>query len=125
MQWIDICGAVVAQRHCRKVVVTASMDALHFLGPIRAGEVAMLRGTIHAAFRRSVEVGVEVWAEEPLTGQRRRCCEALLTFTALDGGGRPAEVPPLELRTDEEQERARAAHARRDQRLRQKQVQRP
>ncbi len=125
MQWIDICGGVVAQRHCRKVVVTASTDALHFLGPIRVGEVAILRGQIHAAFHRSVEVGVEVYAEEPLTGHRRLTTSALLTFTALDGGGRPTQVPPLIVRTDEERARQEAALGRREQRLRDRQANNP
>ena len=123
MQWIDICGGIVAQRHCRKMVVTASMDTLHFVGPIRVGEVAILKGQIHAAFHRSVEVGVEVHAEEPLTGARRLTTEALLTFTALDGGGRPTEVPPLALISDEERSREAAARARREGRLRHKREQ--
>jgi acyl-CoA hydrolase len=122
MQWIDICGSIVAQRHCRKVVVTASTDALAFLGPIRVGEVASLKGQINAAFHRSMEIGVEVYAEEPLSGARRLTTEALLTFTALDGGGRPTEVPPLSTQTDEERERETAAQARRQERLKRKQA---
>lgn len=117
MQWIDVCGAIAAQRHCRRMVVTASMDALHFHGPIRVGEIAVLQGRMNAAFTRSVEVGVEVFAEEPLTGARRLTTEALLTFTALDGGGRPTEVPPLRVATDDEEVREKAAHARRAARL--------
>jgi len=117
MQWIDVCAAVAAMRHCRKVVVTASMDELHFHAPIRVGEVVHLKGRVNAAFKRSLEIGVEVYSEQPITGERHHTCSALLTFAALDGEGRPTTVPPLLLETQEERDAQAAASARREQRL--------
>src|SRR5215472_7873307 len=109
MQWIDVCAAIAAQRHCRKIVVTASMDELHFHAPIRVGMIAWLRARVEASFAHSLEVSVDVHSENPLTGERRRCCTALLTFAALDDHGRPAPVPPLLIESEEE--RARQAEA--------------
>lgn len=117
MQWIDICAAISAMRHARKVVVTASMDALHFHAPIRVGEIVHLRAKVNAAFRHSMEVGVEVFSEEQLTGVRKHTCSALLTFTALDAEGRPSPVPPLLLQSEEERKVQQAAEKRREERL--------
>lgn len=117
MQWIDVCAAISAMRHCRKVVVTASMDELHFHAPIKVGEIAHLSGRVNAAFRHSLELGVEVYSEQPVTGERRHTCSALLTFAALDADGKPTTIPALVLETQEERDLHAAAAARRDQRL--------
>lgn len=117
MQWIDICAAIAAMRHARKVVVTASMDELHFHAPIRVGEIVHLKARVNGVFRHSLEVGVEVYSEEQISGVRRHTCSALLTFAALDAEGRPSPVPPLLLETEEEREMQRAAERRREQRL--------
>jgi acyl-CoA hydrolase len=117
MQWIDVCAAMAAQRHCRKVVVTASMDELHFHSPIRVGMIANLRAHVTATFKRSLELEVVVHSEEPLTGVRQHCCSARLTFTALDENLKPTEVPPLVLETEEQRQRQAEAMARRQQRL--------
>src|SRR5262245_44051601 len=71
MEWIDVCGGIAAQRHCRQVVVTASMDELHFHAPIRVGWIVTLRSRVLAAFNTSMEVGVTVTAENPLTGEQQ------------------------------------------------------
>jgi len=117
MEWIDICGAVAAQRHCRQVVVTASMDDLHFHAPIKVGWVALLHSRVLAAFRTSMEVGVTVHAENPLTGERTLTTSALLTFVAIDKDGKRVPVPPLLVETDAEREAFHEAEARRAQRL--------
>ncbi len=117
MEWIDVCGGIAAQRHCRRVVVTASMDDLHFHAPIGVGWIVTLRARVLAAFHTSMEVGVTVTAENPLTGERHLATSALLTFVALDGEGRKVPVPPLLMETDEERAAAREAEARRSQRL--------
>ncbi|GEN08666.1 Acyl-CoA hydrolase [Myxococcus fulvus] len=117
MEWIDICGAVAAQRHCRQVVVTASMDDLHFHAPIKVGWVALLHSRVLAAFRTSMEVGVTVHAENPLTGERTLTTSALLTFVAIDKDGKRVPVPPLLMESDTEKEAFREAEARRTQRL--------
>ncbi|RKH37325.1 acyl-CoA thioesterase [Corallococcus sicarius] len=116
MQWIDICGAVAAQRHCRQVVVTASMDELHFHAPIRVGWIALLHSRVLATFRTSLEVGVTVHAENPLTGERHLTTSALLTFVTQDKDGKGVLVPPLLLETDTERSAFAEAEARRAQR---------
>jgi acyl-CoA hydrolase len=117
MQWIDLCGAVAAQRHCRKPVVTASMDELHFHAPVKVGHWAVLHSRVVAAFRTSMEVGVTVHTEDPLSGERRLCTSAFLTFVALDGSGKPSPVPPVSPQTDEEKRLESEAHNRRAERL--------
>ncbi|MCP3097766.1 acyl-CoA thioesterase [Myxococcus sp. K15C18031901] len=117
MEWIDICGAVAAQRHCRQVVVTASMDDLHFHAPIKVGWVALLHSRVLAAFRTSMEVGVTVHAENPLTGERTLTTSALMTFVAIDKDGKRVPVPPLLTETEAEEEAFKEAEARRAQRL--------
>jgi acyl-CoA hydrolase len=124
MEWIDICGAIAAQRHCREVVVTASIDDLHFHSPIRVGWIAQLRARVLAAFRTSMEVGVTVHAENPLTGERALTTSAVMTFVALNKDGGRVMVPPLQLDTEEERVAAREAEDRRTQRIaRQKEAQ--
>ena len=117
MQWIDIAGAISAGRHCRRNVVTASMDELHFHAPMHVGDVAVLVGRVQAAFKTSMEVAVTVHSEKPLTGDRKLCTSAFLTFVALDENGRPVEVPALLPETDEERQLLERAMARRKARL--------
>lgn len=117
MEWIDICGGIAAQRHCRRVVVTASMDDLHFHVPIRVGWIVILQARVLAAFHTSMEVGVTVTAENPLTGERHLATSALLTFVALDEERRKVPVPPLLLETAEERAAFEEAKARRTERL--------
>lgn len=124
MEWIDICGAIAAQRHCRELVVTASIDDLHFHSPIRVGWIAQLRARVLAAFRTSMEVGVTVHAENPLTGERSLTTSAVMTFVALNKDGGRVMVPPLKLELEEERVAAREAEDRRTQRIaRQKEAQ--
>jgi acyl-CoA hydrolase len=116
-QWIDIAGAIACQRHCRRRVVTASMDDLHFLRPIRVGMIVELRAQVNAAFRTSMEAGVRIESEDPLTGERQHVCTAWLTFVAQDEHGKPVQIPRLVLETDEDRRRAREAGERRALRL--------
>lgn len=115
--WIDICGAIAAQRFCRTQVVTAAIDELQFLHPIQRGHIAIFRGTVNAAWSRSLEVGVRVEGEDPLTGLRTHTASAYLTFVALDGAGHPTAVPTLVAETDEDRRRQVAAARRRALRL--------
>lgn len=117
MAWVDVCAAMAAQRHAREVVVTASMDAVSFLAPIKVGQVVNLKGMVNYAGRTSMEVGVRVEAEEPLTGDRVHAMSAYLTFVALDAGGEPVPVRPLEPQTARERLRYAEAEARRAARL--------
>ena len=117
MHLIDIAGAVAAHRHARSQVVTAAVDNLAFLYPIRVGELVVLRAHITRAFRTSLEAEVRVYREDYLTGERRQTSSAFVTYVALDAAGKPKEVPPLIPRTREERRRYREALERRRQRL--------
>ncbi len=122
MEWIDVCGAIAAQRHCRQVVVTASMDDLHFHAPIKVGWNVTLHARVIATFRTSMEVGVTVTAENPMTGDKHLTTSALLTFVALTAEGKKVPVPPLKLETEQEHEAFREAEQRRQDRLARKQT---
>ena len=117
MALIDKAAAVASMRHCRSTTVTASMDRIDFISPIRLGMIVILLASVNQAFKTSLEVGIKVLAEDPLTGHRSHTCTAYATFVALDASGRPTRIPPLELRTDDEKLRAREAEARRAARL--------
>ncbi len=117
MHLIDIAGAIAAGRHCRRQVVTASVDHLDFHNPIRLGELIVLEAQVNRAFHTSVEVGVEVFSENYNKGERKHTTTAFLTFVALDESGNPCSVPPVILKTQEERRRYRGAGERRKARL--------
>ena len=114
--WMDICGAVAAQRFARSSVVTAAIDQLHFVAPVRQGMIVVLRGQINQAWGSSMEAGVRVEAEDPMTGERVHACSGFLTFVALGAQGKPRQVPELVV-MEGEARRATDADARRAQRL--------
>ena len=120
MHLIDVAGAIAARRHCRHQVVTASVDHLDFLNPVRVGDLIVLEAQVNRAFHRSMEVGVEVYSEDPSAGVRKHTTTAFLTFVALDEGGKAVPVPPLIVKTAEERRRYREAGERREARLRAK-----
>ncbi len=117
MHLIDIAGAIAAHRHCQRQVVTASVDHLDFLNPVRLGELIVLEAQVNRAFHTSVEVGVEVFSENYNKGERKHTTTAFLTFVALDESANPCPVPPVILRTQEERRRYREAGERRKARL--------
>ncbi len=114
MSWIDICGAIVSQRHCGRIAVTAFVDDLEFLAPLRVGDVVRLTGRLNAVFRSSMEVEILVEREDVATGTRTTCCEAWLTFVNVDKEGRPRPSPPLLVETEDERCRFRDATSRRE-----------
>lgn len=116
-QWIDVAAAIACQRHCRHRVVTASMDDLHFLTPIKVGMIVELSAQVNAAFRTSMEAGVRIESEDPLSGERRHACTAFLTFVAQDEDGRAVQVPELVLESEEDRRRHLDAKERRTIRL--------
>lgn len=118
MQWIDVCAAVAAMRHCAGAAVTASIDRLDFLVPIHVGDVVVLQAQVNYAARTSMEVGCRVETDDPRTGERRYSTKAYLTFVALDENGHPRPVPPVHPHTAEEKRRYESALARRAERLR-------
>jgi len=118
MHLMDLAGAIAAFRHCRMPVVTVSVDSLRFLHPIKVGQLVLLEANLTRAFTTSMEVEVQVFSEDPLSGNRIKTSTAFLTFVALDKDGRPTPISPLIPETGEEKGRYRAALRRRRQRLR-------
>jgi len=117
MHLVDLAGALAAIRHARKPVVTASVDSLHFLHPVRIGQLIVLRSSVNRVFRTSMEVGVQVETEDLMTGRKLHTCTAYLTFVALDENHKAAEIQPVIAETEEEQRRYREAGERREYRL--------
>ena len=117
MSWIDISAAIAAQRHSNKIVVTASIDRLSFIAPIKKGWVVNLKASVNFASRTSMEVGVKVEAENPLTSEMFHTASAYLTFVAVDSEGKPSEVPSLVPETEIEKRRFAAGQKRRELRL--------
>jgi acyl-CoA hydrolase len=114
MQWTDVAAGMSAMRHARLPVVTAAIDQLAFLAPVRIGQQVILTAQVNAVFGTSLEVGVEVLAEDPMTGVREKCCDAYLTFVALGPDGKPTPPPPLVAESDAERRREREARLRRE-----------
>jgi acyl-CoA hydrolase len=117
MHFIDIAGALAAHRHSNSLVVTASVDYLDFRYPIRVGEFLVLKSSVNRVFHSSMEVGVKVYAENILTGERKHTSTAYLTFVAIDKERRTHLVPPLILETAGDRRRFREAGERRRMRL--------
>jgi acyl-CoA hydrolase len=117
MHLIDIAGALAANRHSNSHVVTASVDYLDFRFPIHVGEWIVLKSSVNRVFNTSMEVGVKVFAENILTGERRHTSTAYVTFVALDTNQQPRAVPPLIVTTEDERRRYREAAERRRIRL--------
>ena len=117
MKYIDTTAGIVAARHACSNVVTASIDRLDFHSPVFVGDLLTLKAGLNMVGNTSMEVGVRVEAENFLTGEIRHTASAYLTFVALGPNGRPMEVPPLILETEEEVRRHREALARREMRL--------
>lgn len=118
MHLIDIAGAIACHRHTRTLLVTAAVDGLQFLHPIKVGDLIILKSRVTAAWSTSLEVEVEVFSEEILTGLRRMTSRAYLTFVSIDTEGRRLPIPRLLLETDEERQKATQADQRRAERLR-------
>ena len=117
MHLIDITGAIACHRHTNALALTAGVDRLDFLHPIKVGDMIILKAQVTATFSTSLEVAVEVHSEKTLTGERHLTSVAYLTFVTIDQEGRRHPVPPLLLETDVEKKRAWEAETRRAARL--------
>lgn len=117
MHWMDIVSAISAQKHSNRIVVTASVDNVSFKRPIRLGNVVTLKAQVTRAFNSSMEVAIEVWAEDIPSGQRLESNRAFFTFVAVDQLGKPIDVPELVPETKEELELYDGALRRRQLRL--------
>ena len=120
MHLIDIAGAIACHRHTRTLLVTAAVDDLQFLHSIKVGDLIILNARVTCAFTTSLEVQVDVFSEETLTGKRQMTSTAFLTFVAIDRSGAKVRVPPLVMESDEDRRRCEEAHARRALRLQRK-----
>jgi len=117
MHLVDLAGAMAAMRHARRPVVTASVDHMSFLHPIHIGQLVILRSSVNRVFCTSMEVGVKVFVEDLLTGERKHTSSAYLTFVAIDERGCPVPAPQVIPETEEEKRRFEDAGRRRTARL--------
>ena len=109
LQWMDTTAAISAQRHCNRVVVTATVNNVSFKEPIKLGSVVTLESKVSRSFNSSMEIFIEVFVEDLVTGKKRKCNEAIYTFVAIDQNGSPLPVPELIPETDREKERFEGA----------------
>lgn len=117
LAWIDVCGAIAAQRHSRRVAVTAAIDEVSFRAPISVGDVVVVSARLNAAFRTSMEVQVEVSVEDRASGRRRRCVDAFMTFVAIGEDRKPCEIPALVAESKDDERREHEAQRRRAARM--------
>jgi uncharacterized protein (TIGR00369 family) len=120
MKLVDEAGALACMRHAQKKVVTVAIDSMTFRNPIRIGDLIILNAEVTFTGRTSMEVEVQVIAENPITGAQTHTNTAYLVYVALDDSGRPTLVPPLLLETDDEKQKAQAGKERQERRLKQK-----
>jgi acyl-CoA hydrolase len=117
MKMCDEAAGIAAVKHSRRRVVTAAIDRMTFLDPVHVGQLLTCRASVNAVWRTSMEVGVRVEAENPLTGEVRHTSTAYLPMVVLDEYGEPTEAPPLVAESPDEQRRQREAELRRRNRL--------
>ena len=114
MHWIDLAGAMAAHRHSRNYVVTASVDHIDFLVPVRVGDLVILRSSVNRVFHTSMEVGVKVYVENYIADTAEHVGSAYLTFVAVDAAGKHLKVPAVIPETEEQQRRYTDAGRRRE-----------
>jgi acyl-CoA hydrolase len=117
MAWIDIAGSIAAARHAKTVCVTASIDGLHFIEPVKLGQHVIIRASVNWTGRTSMEIGARLEREDPHTGERSLVATAYMTFVAIDAAGTPQPVPGLIPETPDEIRRVFEAELRRKSRL--------
>ena len=113
LHWMDIAAAITAHRHCNRAFVTASVNNVSFEHPIPKGSIVTLEAIISRAFTSSMEIFIDVWIEDTLSGNKTKCNEAIYTFVAVDTMGKPAKVPKVNPETDLEKKRFDGALRRR------------
>lgn len=117
VEWIDNVAAIVATKHSRRRTVTGSIDSLFFLSPINLGDIVHLTGRMNYVHKSTMEIQVDVYSEEGLTGEKSFTTTCMLTYVAITQDGRPTEVPGLILDTDDDKERFTQGEARRQTRM--------
>ena len=109
LQWMDMVSSIAAHRHCKRVVVTASVNNVSFNNPIKHASLVTLEAKVSRAFNTSMEVFIDVWVEDPVSGEKVKSNEAIYTFVAVDQNGSPLPVPELVPETEVEKKRFDAA----------------
>jgi uncharacterized protein (TIGR00369 family) len=117
MKLVDEAGALACMRHAQRRVVTVAIDSMVFREPIRIGDLVRLTAELTSVGHTSMEVEVQVEAQNPITGERARTNNAYLVYVALDDSGRPAEVPPLLAETEDQRRRQADGRRRQGRRL--------
>ena len=105
LQWMDVVASIAAHRHCKRVVVTASVNNVAFQNPINHASFVTLEAKVSRAFNTSMEVFIDVWVEDPVTSKKVKTNEAIYSFVAVDQNGSPLPVPELIPETEEEKKR--------------------
>ncbi len=118
MHWLDICAALAASKHAQRICVTASVDKIDFHHPIKLGEIVTLIASVNRVFNTSMEVGVKVYSESHLIGERKHTNSAYFTFVSVDDDVKPVKSFDILPETDEEKRRYEEALERREKRLR-------
>jgi acyl-CoA hydrolase len=113
LQWMDIVASISAHRHCKRVVVTAAVNNVSFNNPIVHASIVTLEAKVSRAFTSSMEIFIDVWVEDHVSGEKIKCNEAIYTFVAVDQNGSPLPVPELVPETDQEKSRFENALRRR------------
>ncbi len=113
LHWMDIAAAITAHRHCNRTCVTASVNNVSFENPIPRGSIVTLEANISRAFTSSMEIFIDVWIEDTLSGEKTKCNEAIYTFVAVDNMGKPSKVAEVNPETDLEKKRFAGALRRR------------
>ena len=116
VEWIDNVAAIVATKHCRRRTVTGSIDRLFFLSPIHMGDIVSLYGRLTYTTKKTMEIEVDVYSENAITGDRNFTTTCFLTYVAINQDGRPIEVPQLLLENDEDREKFKQGEIRAAQR---------
>src|SRR6204780_5805229 len=114
MHWIDLAGAMAVHRHSRSYAVTASVDHIDFLVPVRVGDLVILKSSVNRVFQTSMEVGVKVFVENYIADTAQHVASAYLTFVAIDGKGNHVKVAPVIPESKEQQRRYEDAGRRRE-----------
>ncbi len=117
VEWVDNVAAIVATKHSRRRNVTGSIDSLFFLSPINLGDIVHLTGRLNYVHKSTMEIQVDVYSEEGLTGEKSFTTTCMLTYVAITQDGRPTEVPGLILEDDDDRQRFKQGEVRRETRM--------
>ena len=117
MHLMDICAAMSAYKHARRPVVTASVDHLDFLAPAKKGDILILKSSVNFTHQTSMEVGVRIEAETPLTGKVHHTATAYLTFVALNDSNKPTRIPLINPEDEKEKYRFKEGQRRYKERI--------